>query len=135
MTAVAAGNSACTAVDLETPNHEKGSRMACGRVTWIRICRDGPSSRPRQAKRSQVHDRQAGVTAMAPAPLARSRINNKERLEGRSFSLHHLDIDRNARWEVDIRKRFDNLALGIQNIDHAFVDAHFKLFARIFVEK
>lgn len=49
--------------------------------------------------------------------------------------LHHLYVDGDAGWQVDIGKSFDDLGLGIEDVDHALVDAHFELFAGVFVDK
>ena len=53
----------------------------------------------------------------------------------RKNELHHFDIDRNAGRQVDIGESFDHFALGIEDIDHAFVNAHFKLLPGILVDE
>ena len=50
-------------------------------------------------------------------------------------SLHHLYIYGHSRRKIQIRESLDYLGRRIQNINEAFMDAHLKLLARIFVHE
>jgi hypothetical protein len=49
--------------------------------------------------------------------------------------LHHLHINIDSGRKINVCQSFNNFRCGIQNIDHALVDAHLELFAGIFVDK
>ena len=49
--------------------------------------------------------------------------------------LNHLHINRDARREIEIREGLDHLRRGVQDVDKALVDAHFKLLSRVFVDE
>ena len=49
--------------------------------------------------------------------------------------LYHFYLHIDAGGEIEVRKRFDDLLAGIQNLDEAFMDAKLELFARILVDE
>ena len=53
----------------------------------------------------------------------------------RKRTLIHFDVDRHARGERKIGQCFDDLRGRIKYFDETLVDAHLKLFSRIFVDE
>ncbi len=51
------------------------------------------------------------------------------------FALHHLHVDGDAGWEVDVGQGLDDLGGRVEDVDHALVDAHLELLAGVLVDE
>ena len=54
---------------------------------------------------------------------------------GRRRFLHHFYINTDAGRQVYVRQRLDDLRRGVQDVYHAFVNAHLELLAGVFVDE
>ena len=61
-------------------------------------------------------------------------INPMSRVSA-SVTLNHFDVNGDARREREVGQCFNDFWGGVEDIDQALVDAHFKLLACIFVNK
>ena len=52
-----------------------------------------------------------------------------------SFLLDHFYIYRHSAGEIEVRECLYHLRRGVEDIDEALMDAHFKLLARVLVDE
>ena len=114
------------------PPHLPASRRRQGQLqplTAVRPLIDGPGDDVRVAARD--HDAGVGrpVRTVSSAAAARSR---RERCPG--SDLLDLDLDVDARRQVEALERLDRLARRLDDVEEALVDPHLEVLARVLVD-